>query len=176
MTAMARPIAVLVKAQVKSFTVVQKQCNRETSIHITQILREIVMSHIPLHNQVRALSAGTICSISRDEPIFSQMDCSLYDNSERIHRAFSLFVQSEELDAQTWQEAWTQFLQYAQSSAAAARMRVLLTDKGFTLTASGEIGSWKDPNGNLAMLDAVTGVMASRGLTEPFVIQKGFFL
>ncbi|MEF1300652.1 hypothetical protein QTO17_01810, partial [Vibrio owensii] len=82
------------------------------------------MSHTPLHNQVRALSAGTICSISRDEPIFSQMDCSLYDNSERIHRAFSLFVQSEELDVQTWQEAWTQFLQYAQSSAATARMRV----------------------------------------------------
>ncbi|EPR7483956.1 TPA: hypothetical protein ACGSTL_001266 [Vibrio parahaemolyticus] len=134
------------------------------------------MTHIPLHNQVRALSAGTICSITRDEPIFSQMDCSKYDNSERIHQAFSLFVQSEELGVQTWQQAWLLFLQFAQSNSAADRMRVLLTDKGFTCIASGEIESWKDPNGSLAMLDTDTGVMASRDVTEPFVIQKGFFL
>lgn len=53
-------------------------------------------------------------------------------------------------------------------------MRELLTYKGFTCISSGEFDKWKDPNGNLAMLDASTGVMACLGVTEPFVIQKVF--
>lgn len=133
------------------------------------------MKYIPLHHQVRALSAGTICSISHDEVIFSQLDCCNYDVSDRIHNAFSLYVQSSELDVHTWQQAWRLFLEYSQSSAAVTRMRELLTYKGFTCISSGETDKWKDPNGNLAMLDVSTGVMACLGVTEPFVMQKFFF-
>lgn len=67
----------------------------------------------PLKSQVSQLSAGTICSIARDVPMFSLMNCAEYTNSERIHSAFTAYVQTIETKVSVWQDAWASLLEFA---------------------------------------------------------------
>lgn len=130
----------------------------------------------PLKSQVSQLSAGTICSIAKKEPMFSQMNCAEYTNSERIHSAFTAYVQSIEPKVSVWQDAWASLLEFATTQEAADRMSKLLTEQGFSCTAPGTIDSWQNPQKELVMIDKETGVIARKGSTEPFFIQEGFFL
>lgn len=129
-----------------------------------------------LTSQVSQLSAGTICSIANKEPMFSQMDCTEYANIERIHSAFTAYVQFIEPNVSVWQDAWASLIEFATTQDAADRMTTILTEQGFTCTAPGTIDTWKNPQNELAMIDKETGVIARKGCTEPFFIQKGFFL
>lgn len=129
-----------------------------------------------LKSQVAQLSAGTICSIAKNEPMFSQMDCAEYTNIERIHSAFTAYVQFIEPKVSVWQDAWASLLEFATTQEAAERMSKLLTEQGFSCSAPGTIDSWQNHQKELVMIDKETGVIARKGSTEPFFIQEGFFL
>ncbi len=69
------------------------------------------MKNTKLLNDIRALSSGTINSITRKESIFSHLRCESYDVITSIHRSFVKFAENNCFSASsTWQDVWAEFL------------------------------------------------------------------
>jgi len=59
----------------------------------------------------KCLSAGTYCSIMKQSEKFSNVNCSEYDNQEKVNYAFTNFICLSEKAFNTWQDAWYKFVE-----------------------------------------------------------------